>query len=343
MAFSEPAWWYVERQGFTARLLLPASWIVDRAARWRFERTQAYGARLPVVCIGNFTAGGAGKTPLALFVCELLQAAGERPVFLSRGYGGKARGPRLVDPAHDQAAEVGDEPLLLARAAPTIVARDRAAGARLIEGMDASVIVMDDGLQNPQLAKNLSLAVVDGVRGLGNGAVMPAGPLRSCLGQQLPLIDAIILNGGGERAAASILDLKARFKGPVLQSAVVAAGDTEWLTGRSFVAYAGIGAPHRFFATAERYGARLCATQIFPDHHQLTEAEAGRLLLLAEATGAALLTTEKDWVRLQSRRGAVANLRQRSEVLTIRAQIEGPDRARLAALLKLAVQRRRAA
>src|SRR6185295_14087125 len=160
--------------------LAPLGNLYGRIAEKRFADITPYRSRLPVVCIGNFTAGGGGKTPTALAIAALLKELGTKPAFLTRGYGGSSKGPVLVKPG-DRAAEVGDEPLLLAEAAPTMVSADRPAGAKAIEATDASVIVMDDGFQNPSLAKDLSLVVVDAGSGLGNGLIMPAGPLRTPL------------------------------------------------------------------------------------------------------------------------------------------------------------------
>ncbi len=186
-----------------------------------------YRSRLPVICIGNFTAGGGGKTPTAIAVALLLKEAGERPYFLTRGYGGKTEGPLLVTEDHT-AAEVGDETLLLRAHAPVVVAADRAAGAKLIEGTDATVIVMDDGFQNPGLAKDLSLIVADAATGIGNGLVMPAGPLRAPLEPQLARADALLLIGDGGRGQALAKAFEAKGK-PVFKARLVPQGDPRWL------------------------------------------------------------------------------------------------------------------
>ena len=200
-------------------LLSPAAWVYGRMAQRRFERRTPYASRLPIVCIGNFTAGGTGKTPLTQAVVRLLQDRGIRPVVLSRGYGGSIKDATVVDAAHHRAAEVGDEPLLLAQGVPVVIARDRRAGVQLIEGggIPADVVIMDDGLQNPSVRKNLVVALVDGGRGVGNGAVIPAGPLRAPLEFQLGLADAIVVNGRSAVAGAerNVLDqLRRRFPGP---------------------------------------------------------------------------------------------------------------------------------
>src|SRR6202451_1017944 len=177
----EPAFWWRNGGG---TLLAPFAAIYGAVA-WSRIQGQGQPAGVPVICLGNLTAGGAGKTPAALAVAHLLLAAHERPFFLSRGYGGKLAGPVRVDPSFHHAADVGDEPLMLARLAPTIVARDRVAGARVARAAGSSVIVMDDGFQNPSLSKALALLLVDGRRGIGNGRVIPAGPLRAPLDIQI--------------------------------------------------------------------------------------------------------------------------------------------------------------
>ena len=220
-------------------------------------------AGVPVVCIGNPTVGGAGKTPAALTVARMLAADGETPVFLTRGYGGRLAGPVRVDPLQHRAADVGDEPLLLARAHATVVARDRVARARRRRWRRApSVIVMDDGFQNPSLAKDFSVLVVDGRRGIGNGRTIPAGPLRAPLGAQLDRAQALIVVGEG--AAASVMDEARKRALPVFGARLAPdAAFIASLAGKRVLAFAGIGDPEKFFATLRaqrrhgRRGARL--------------------------------------------------------------------------------------
>src|ERR1700742_80698 len=166
MTMREPSFWWRDA-GFAAHLLAPGAAIYGLVAGARLKR-RGRRADLPIVCIGNPTVGGAGKTPTALAVARMLQADGETPVFLSRGYGGRLAGPLQVHATMHRASEIGDEPLLLVRTAPTIVAHDRAKGAQMAAAAGASVIVMDDGFQNPSLAKDFSVLVVDGARGIGN-------------------------------------------------------------------------------------------------------------------------------------------------------------------------------
>ncbi len=225
MRVDEPSWWYGAGDGLVARGLQPLAAAYGTIAKRRYRSRRPYRSRLPVICAGNFTAGGTGKTPLTLKICEMLEARGERPVVLSRGYGGTERGPHWVDVGRDTAARVGDEPLLLARRFPTVVARDRVAGARVIEASSerGSVIVMDDGLQNAGLTKDLAIAVVDGRRGFGNGRVMPAGPLRAPLAFQFELAHAIVVNAGasaGDLSGGIAEQLRRTFAGPVIDARV---------------------------------------------------------------------------------------------------------------------------
>jgi tetraacyldisaccharide 4'-kinase len=287
-------------------------------ARRVFANT--YRSKLPVICIGNFTAGGAGKTPAAIAVAHILRSAGERPIFLTRGYGGTIKGPHLVNPGSDKAHGVGDEPLLLARVAPTIVAADRAQGARLAESQDASVIIMDDGFQNPGLAKTLSLIVIDGVLGLGNEHVIPAGPLRASLGFQLAQADGLILVGEGD-AAGRVHALAKRALLPVLSAEIMPDRDGAWLKDKPLVAFAGIGNPDKFFRTVEDLGGKLLERMPYPDHHPYTQQDALKLLGLASSNDACLVTTEKDLVRIEG--GAeLQKLKEATRALPVRLRFK---------------------
>jgi len=204
MRLDPPSWWYGGRIPAAAWGLLPVSAIYGALAQRRFRKASPYRSKLPVLCVGNFTVGGAGKTPVALKLASLLRDQGRKPGFLTRGYGGYERGPHLVDAALDDAARVGDEPLLLAEAAPTVVSRDRPSGARLLETLDAGAIVMDDGFQNPSLKKDFSLIVIDAGAGIGSGRVFPLGPLRAPLAFQAAMADAILILGGRRGSSRSV-------------------------------------------------------------------------------------------------------------------------------------------
>jgi tetraacyldisaccharide 4'-kinase len=321
-----------------ASALSPLGAIYGRLAERKMAGIEPYRSRLPVICIGNFTAGGGGKTPTAIAIAQVLKEAGERPYFLTRGYGGKTEGPVLVAKGQS-AAEVGDETLLLHAHAPSVVSADRAAGAKLIEGTDATVIVMDDGFQNPLLAKDFSLIVVDSNVGLGNGLVMPAGPLRTPLDKQMKRADALLLVGDGGRAAPLAESFEAANK-PVLKARMTPRGDPRWLGVLPVIGFAGIANPKKFYATLSQNGARLTGTRSFPDHHPYSERQAMRLLRWAREWNAMLVTTEKDWVRLPEDDGTdLSELKFRSRPLLI--DIEFADGDRLKRLLLATIEKRR--
>ena len=292
----EPAFW--RKNGFLARTLSPIAAIYASVADARMKG-EGYRASVPVFCVGNLTAGGTGKTPTALALAKSFLARGLKPYFLTRGYGGSSAGPLLVAQGHTS-KDVGDEALLLARLAPTIVARDRAAGAQLAVSSGASVIIMDDGFQNAALAKDFALLVVDGQRGIGNGRVIPSGPLRASLGAQLARANALLVVGAVSNLSREVIAAaKARglpvFTGS-LQPDVPAITE---LRGRKILAYAGIGHPDKFFTTLAAGGAVVRGTRIFDDHHQFTRAEATELLDTAAREHLVLVTTEKDIARMR--------------------------------------------
>ncbi len=290
-----PFWW--RKRGVAAAMLSPLAAIYGAVATRRLQRTGAR-AEVPVVCIGNPTVGGAGKTPTALAVARMLRADGQTPVFLTRGYGGALAGPVRVDPLAHRASEVGDEPLLLARTATTIVARDRVAGARAAVAAGGSVIVMDDGFQNPSLAKDFSVLVVDANRGVGNGRVLPAGPLRAPLDVQLDRADALIVVGGG--GGDDIGNAAQARKLPAFGARLVPdARFLAMLGERAVLAFAGIGDPEKFFATLRSAGVTVTATSAFADHHRYGRHEAQALCAEADREGLVLVTTEKDAARMQ--------------------------------------------
>jgi tetraacyldisaccharide 4'-kinase len=286
-----PEFWKTD--GVTATLLSPLGALYGWSVSMRKARATPFRPKARVVCVGNLTAGGSGKTPIAISLARSLAAHRQKIAFLTRGYGGRLRGPVQVDPAHHSAADVGDEPLLLAAHGPTIVARDRVEGARLADRIGADVIVMDDGFQNFQIAKDVSLVVVDAEAAFGNGRLIPAGPLREAVAQGLARADGIVLVGDG--APDSLLS----FDGPTLRARIVPTAP-EALAGRSVYAFAGIGRPEKFFAMLRGIGAHVLAVQAFPDHHRFTPYEFALLKQSAEKCGALLVTTEKDFVRLDA-------------------------------------------
>jgi len=299
-------------------VLSPLAALYGWVAASRLARGDAYRSRLPVICVGNFTAGGGGKTPTAIAVASLLKAMGKSPAFLTRGYGGTAKG--VVRVAGQDAEAVGDEPLLLAAIAPTFVSADRVAGAQAIEETAADVIVMDDGFQNPSLAKDLSLIVVDAASGLGNGHLIPAGPLRAPLEAQIARADVLLVIGDGKKADALIETFAAAGK-PVLRAKIAPAPhvDARWLSIMPVIGFAGIARPSKFFATLKANGARLIGSHGFGDHHRFSEKDAKALLKVADDKSAMLVTTEKDWARLaeDDEDSAVTELKHRSRPFAI--------------------------
>jgi tetraacyldisaccharide 4'-kinase len=317
----EPAFWWGEA-GLAAALLAPFAAVYGAVASARLAQSGAR-ATVPVICIGNPTVGGAGKTPLALTLARLLREAGEVPMLLSRGYGGMLKGPLRVDLARHRAADVGDEPLLLARVAPTVVARDRVSGAQAAIAAGAGVIVMDDGFQNPSLQKDFSILVVDGRRGIGNGRVVPAGPLRAPLIAQLARADALVMVGASNAGAA--VTAAARGRGvPVFHAGLAPdAARTAALAGTRVMAFTGIGDPQKLFATLAGAGVAVVATRSFPDHHGYTRAEARMLCEQADREALTLVTTEKDLVRMQGD-AAVAALAARARALPVTLTLADP-------------------
>jgi len=287
-----PAFWY-RRPGPSAFALAPLGWLYDRAGRIRMVCRPAWRAPVPVICVGNLVVGGAGKTPVALAIARELIVRERHPSFLTRGYGGRLAGPHLVDPQGDNAVETGDEPLLLARAAPCCVARDRVRGAETLVRSGADVVVMDDGFQIPALFKDLALIVVDGRMGFGNGRVIPAGPLRETVARGMARADALVIVGEDRHDVAALADGK-----PVVRATLRPGPEGAGLAGRRVLAFAGIGRPAKFFDTVREIGAEIVATAAFADHHPYTETELRRILADAEAAEAIALTTEKDAVRL---------------------------------------------
>jgi len=297
----EPAFWY-RPSSWISRLLMPLGALYGAVAARRLQR-EGFDAGIPVFCVGNYHVGGAGKTPTVLALTKMLRGLGETPVVLSRGYGGQLRGPIKVDPERHAATDVGDEPLMLARTVPVIVARDRIAGVALARSQGASVILMDDGFQNPAIAKDASLIVIDAARGLGNGLVFPAGPLRAPLPSQLARTDALVVVGDGIAAAAVAAAIAARGK-PVL-SAHLRADDASVasLRGKRVSAFAGIGDPLRFFRTLRACGIEVVRERAFADHHPFSESEIETLIAQAKREALTLVTTEKDLARLRTAEG----------------------------------------
>jgi tetraacyldisaccharide 4'-kinase len=299
----EPAFWY-RPASWKSHLLTPLGALYGAVAARRLQRG-GVDAGIPVLCVGNYHGGGAGKTPTVLALAQLLRDLGETPVVLSRGYGGKLRGPVRVDPARHSAADVGDEPLMLAQKLAVVVARDRVAGVALAKSQGATVILMDDGFQNPAVAKDASLIVIDSERGLGNGRVMPAGPLRAPLRLQIERTDALVVIGEGTGADAVAGSIAGQGK-PVLRARFVAdESSLAALRGKRALAFAGIGDPVRFFDTLSANGIDVVRGRTFADHHAFSPRQIDALLAEAKRDGLIPVTTEKDLVRLPDKAGDV--------------------------------------
>lgn len=320
-----PSFWWREGS-VAATLLAPLAAVYGAIAARRLAQT-GREVGIPVLCVGNLTLGGAGKTPTAMAIARMLIAAGAKPFILTRGYGGRLAGPVQVDASGHTARDVGDEPLLLARVAPTIVARDRVAGAKAARAAGANVIVMDDGFQNPSLVKHLPLLVVDARQGIGNGRIFPAGPLRAPLDAQLKRAHALVVVGEDTGATGLIADASERglpvFHGRLVPDQAVTAG----IADGKVLAFAGIGDPEKFFATLSASGIEASIKLRFPDHHRYTAAEAEALLKEAERQGLALVTTEKDLVRLAGD-PALAALAAQAQALPVTLAVDEDERFR---------------
>lgn len=297
-------------------------------------------ASVPVFCIGNLIAGGAGKTPTAIAVAKIARKMGLRPGFLSRGYGGSLHSATVVDVKHHSSHEVGDEPLILALYAPTVVSSDRVKGAQLLEQEGIDLIIMDDGFQNPSLYKDYSLVVVDARRGIGNGYCIPAGPLRAKLRPQLSKASAVLLIGQSA-AGAEIVRHCARSAKPVLSASIKPLKPRSW-KDKQVLAFGGIADPNKFYESLGQVGAEVVLERSFADHHLYSADECQELMADAKSKGLTLATTEKDWVRLMRAGEQQEALRAECQVLQIELAFENQKLVELALneTLESATQRR---
>jgi tetraacyldisaccharide 4'-kinase len=321
-----PAFWGKE-PGIAADLLRPIGAAWDAVGRLRRGLARPYRAPVPVICVGNLVAGGAGKTPVTMALVDWLGRHGNAVQVVTRGYGGRLAGPVRVDPLRHESGEVGDEAMLLAARAPCWIARHRAAGVAASVEAGAEAIVLDDGFQNPTIAKTLALIVIDAAYGFGNGRVIPAGPLRENLGRGLARADAVVLLGaGGEPRPVLPIAFTAGL--PVI-SAVLAPVMGERFAGSRVFAFAGIGRPEKFFTALRGLGAEVVGARSFPDHHPFRAAEIAALRREADRDDARLVTTAKDFVRVP----VVA----RGDIEVLEVEIRWPDPAALAELLAAAL------
>ena len=308
-----------EKPGIAARMLWPLSCV------WSFldKRRWVQGAHLrlpvPVVCIGNINMGGTGKTPTVIEVVTRLIDLGKTPHIVSRGYGGTLQGPIQVSERGHSADEVGDEPLLLAAFAPCWVSKDRGAGAQAAVAAGADVIVLDDGMQNPSLAVDLTVLVADAQIGFGNQRVFPAGPLRQTVEAGLDRADLVLAIGAVASRKLFFASLSLPVDTPTAGGALepLETG-MEW-QGLRALAFAGIGRPEKFFDTLRALGADIVASHSFADHQKLAPSMLRRMEGEADALHAQMVTTEKDAVRLP------VSYRQKVLTLPVRLQLDDPE------------------
>ncbi len=294
-----PPFWY-RHAGTKAPLLetilTPLGWAYSIGHKINTARRKTEKAAMPVICIGNLVAGGSGKTPVALSLMQMIVGArlAQKPHFLTRGYGGTEKGPLLVDYFKHGAEEVGDESLLLSRAGFTIVSADRPAGAQFAAEKGADMIVMDDGLQNPSLHKDISIVVIDGASGFGNGKLLPAQPLRETLEDGLSRADAFVIVGKDKTGACALLP-----KGkPVFSAHVEVPEDRRPKTTKPYIAFAGLGRPEKFYHLLQKLHYDIKSWHPFPDHYNYKPEDIYKLIGEAKEKNALLITTEKDFIRL---------------------------------------------
>ncbi|MBI1300380.1 MAG: tetraacyldisaccharide 4'-kinase [Alphaproteobacteria bacterium] len=293
MLLKTPQFWY-RPYGIFATILQPIAFLYVAVAAIKRSTTKSYRADIPVICVGNITAGGSGKTPSAIALLKLIQELGlfEKPYFLTRGYGGKVRSIRRIT-GHEPAQEVGDEPLLLSHYAQTIVSIDRVAGADFACAEGADCILMDDGFQNVSLKKDISLIVIDGSTGLGNGALLPAGPLREKPELAFARAHGVIIIGVDQHNISSIIP-KAL---PVFRAHIKPISDTHD-RDQNYIAFAGLAHPDKFKTTLLSHGYEVIDFLSYPDHYPYKETDINHLKDQAKLKNARLITTEKDFVRL---------------------------------------------
>jgi len=318
MASEAPPFWW-EKPDWRAYALYPLSRLYGFVATRRMINARREKLDVPVLCVGNFTVGGTGKTPVAIALAKQAKKMHLTPGFLSRGYGGSIGEPHIVDRKHDSARQVGDEPLLLSDHAITATTPNRIAGAKLLMQRGCNLLIMDDGFQSAQIHMDYALVVVDGRYGIGNGHVLPGGPLRANLIDQVRFATGIV-RMGEDKAGEGVVRQAARAGRPIFEAWMRArAGDK--LAGRRFLAFAGIGHPDKFFDTVAKAGGEIVMSRSFPDHHFYSNDELRELAHTAEVAELELITTAKDLARL--RNGiAPADLVDKLNVLEVDAVFE---------------------
>ena len=275
-------------KGVVSTVLLPFSWLYGAIVQFRLKKT-GYKSKAKVICVGNVTAGGVGKTPVCMTLAEKYINEGKKVCFVTRGYKGELKNI-IVDLNKQSAVETGDEARLLANVATTIISPDRANGAKMAEDLGFDIIIMDDGFQNPSLVKDESVIVFDGKVGISNGRVLPAGPLRETLENGEKRATYAIIMGEDKTGLADRISIPC-YLGKVEPEHL----DIE---GAKVLAFAGIGRPSKFYETLKSLGYDVVETKDFADHYAYTKADIDALKEKAKAKGLLLITTEKDIVKL---------------------------------------------
>lgn len=284
----QPAFWY-QNHSLIKTCLLPFGWLYSGIVQFRLKHTKAYEPKIPVVCVGNISVGGTGKTPICLALADYFQTKGLNVFFLSHGYKSKLQNV-LIDPRTHTSADVSDEALLFANKLPTIVNKNRAQGVQKAEQNGAQLVIMDDGFQNPTLQKKCALVVFDGLRGIGNGACIPAGPLRETLKQGLKRASAVVIVGEDKTGLEDKI-LAINPKMTILKGHIEPLSD---LTGKEGIAFAGIGNPDKFFSMLKKSGVKITKKIVFPDHYAYSRADIEALIKHHQK----IFTTQKDAVKI---------------------------------------------
>jgi tetraacyldisaccharide 4'-kinase len=325
-----PKFWYNQKSSALSTLLAPLGQTYGLTHTLIQKFIRPWQAPIPVICVGNLVAGGHGKTPAALSIGNILKSNSKTVHFISRGYKGSLSGPLLVDPKLHTANEVGDEPLLLSEIAPTWIGANREASIILAHKMGAEIIIMDDGFQNPSVKKDLSIIVIDGEVGFGNGRLIPAGPLREDIAIGLSRASAVIIIGEDKLDLKSTLSNFATY--PVQEPLKVITAqlkpidNPQLLSKKKVLAFTGIGRPEKFFNTLTKMDCNIVGTKKFSDHHQYTKKEIARLHKIADIENAQLITTSKDYVRLTTL--------QQKNIVVLPVILDWEDSSSLGSLLR---------
>ncbi|MEE3000918.1 MAG: tetraacyldisaccharide 4'-kinase [Pseudomonadota bacterium] len=325
-----PKFWYNQKNTIQSFILKPVSWIYGLARELIINHSKTWEAPIPIICVGNLVTGGQGKTPTALSICNALKHNNKIVHFISRGYRGANRGPLLVNPKSNTANEVGDEPLLLSEFAPTWVSANREAGIKRAYAMGAEIIVMDDGFQNPSVKKDLSIIVIDGEVGFGNGNLIPAGPLREEIANGLLRANFVVIIGKDifslKDTLTSLVSQTSPMPIKIYKAELKPNTNASLLNNEKVFAFTGIGRPEKFFNTLVDIGCNIIGKRDFADHHKYTEKEISNLLKIAKKENAKLVTTSKDYVRL--------NTSQQKNIIALPIKLHWSDSTALDSIIK---------